>query len=354
MDVVSDSCEDAISMGDGMEQEKTEGKEFEEEDEAVENDKDAEPVFLKALYDYKYNYDSGEKVTMTAGDIYELKSKVSSDWWQVSYVKDDASFHVPACYVQILENYDPGFNGILPPVNPETTMSNENENKDQDINQNLEETVFPMPDRQPCDNQDPNFSEIEDKNPLEISSPKSFETQDSKSSDIQCISIEKNRKQVAPVAPTGRAEFCKPTYLRTLSSGDSSTSSFCASPTAKNFNSFSFGSNNIPDNCIPVVVGNSEHLPSTIRVGGCSTFGKGQPSNWRSDRPKSYHCGGQSSFLPNSTDCFPYKTVESVNDYMNLDEIRSCMKDKSETNFLENIPQKVSLTSVSRNFGFYF
>lgn len=346
MDIVSDASEDVSKGDDGKEHEETAEKEFVE---AVENeDENVKPVYLKALYDYEYNYDSGEKITMTTGDIYELKSKASTDWWQVKYMKDGNSFHVPACYVQVLENYDPGLTCDLSIINTQITSPNENENKDENVNQNVDENVSKSLDQQPCDNQDENSFETEDQNPSEVKSPEVLEFPEGKLCEIQYINIEKPRKLPAPVAPAVRSDYGRPTFHRTLSSGDANAPSFCVSPTTKNANLSYFGTNNISDNHIRVIVGNSEHLSPTMRVGGCSTFGKGPPSTWKSDRPKSYHCGGQSSFIPNSMDSpLSLKTVESVNDYMNLDEIRSCQKDKNEANSLENIPQKVTLTSPS-------
>lgn len=341
VNVPHDTSEDVVSTGDGKEKEAIDGNDVdteEEEDDEEEDEEILKPVYLKALYDYEYKYDSGETVTMTTGDVYELKSKASFDWWQVQYMKDGTSFHVPACYVQVLENYDPGFNRTLPPIKPKITKELEKK----DINQNLNENPPENPTQQSSEHQDQNSPEIKEENP--IPSPSPVEDPDVKSCDIKNIGIEKHRKQPAPLAPSTRSEFNKPNYHRTLSSGDSSTSSFCSSPTAKNFNLSSFGNNSIPDNCIQVVVGNSEHMSPMMRIGGCSTFGKGPPSN----RPKSYHCGSQSSFFPNSPEPFhPLKTVESVNDYMNVDEIRSCMKEGKQANTLENITEKAAVTSPS-------
>ena len=90
----------------------------------------------RALYDYTYEDDNNQLVTMKMGETYHLLNDDSEDWWQVKRPNTLTSFYVPRTYVEVIGanqlNYnsqediiDSGFSGSQGSIDQE------------DINQNV-------------------------------------------------------------------------------------------------------------------------------------------------------------------------------------------------------------------------
>ena len=63
----------------------------------------------RALYDYEYEDDQNELVTMIKGEIYHLLNSDSEDWWHVRRPNTLASFYVPRTYVEIFSGDQIGY-----------------------------------------------------------------------------------------------------------------------------------------------------------------------------------------------------------------------------------------------------
>ena len=89
----------------------------------------------RALYDYTYEDDNNQAVTMKMGETYHLLNTDSPDWWQVKRPNTLASFYVPRTYVELIganqisyvsqeEKIDSGFSGSQGSIDQEDSNQN--------------------------------------------------------------------------------------------------------------------------------------------------------------------------------------------------------------------------------------
>ena len=89
----------------------------------------------RALYDYTYEDDHNQLVTMKMGETYHLLNADSEDWWQVKRPNTLASFYVPRTYVEVIganqltsdsqeEIMDSGFSGSQGSIDQEDSNQN--------------------------------------------------------------------------------------------------------------------------------------------------------------------------------------------------------------------------------------
>lgn len=57
----------------------------------------------KALYDFSYEDDHNQMITMKQGETYHLLNSEGEDWWHVKRPNTLASFYVPRTYVEIVD-----------------------------------------------------------------------------------------------------------------------------------------------------------------------------------------------------------------------------------------------------------
>ena len=89
----------------------------------------------RALYDYTYEDDHNQLVTMKMGETYHLLNADSEDWWQVKRPNTLVSFYVPRTYVEVIganqltsdsqeEIMDSGFSGSQGSIDQEDSNQN--------------------------------------------------------------------------------------------------------------------------------------------------------------------------------------------------------------------------------------
>lgn len=306
--------------------------------EKTEQDELEDDVFLKALYDYEYSYDNGDKVTMIKGDVYRLLSNNADDWWQVEKVTDGNVIYVPADYVFKIEDYYPGNNRPLPPIiakeapdnitNPVETKPVEIQSAEpQLLETNLFETI-PVEIKPAEPQQKPHATgEKRKKHPAPIATP-------------EMVAAAKAKAQSKPNTILNRSFSSDNagTVPMTISSSfgwpDSSETT-----SQTNFSINNNNNNNSFDACIQVVVNSDNQYPQEIlRSGNYSTFGKGSINPSRTlERPKSYHYGASSRYLESSEHGHE-KTIhlgkcqnsQSSSDYINLDELGPVLRYQKE------------------------
>lgn len=62
-----------------------------------------ETEYVRALYDYSYINDEGQKIEMKAYEKYELVDSTTQEWWQVRRGHNEL-FYVPANYIEKVSN----------------------------------------------------------------------------------------------------------------------------------------------------------------------------------------------------------------------------------------------------------